>query len=476
MKRKFEQFNINNEYIDECAKKFNNSDKDKICKNVITNVGILHSSTDHKELTKVSHVFLNTIKKKNIKATNQGLSGRCWMFSGLNVFRHNVIKALDLDDFEFSETYLFFWDKFERSNSYLHWFEEYVFKNENIDINDNLYKYIVDKENWMSDGGYWNFFANLVNKYGIVTKEAMPETFQSEYSDDMNENIINILHISSIEMIYNKNNTSKIKKESLNKIFNLLVKFLGEPPKTFDWDFTNQNGEPTSIKNLTPKSFKEMVLPGVNFDDFVLLSNIPSNKYKFYKKYSIKNTNNVIEGSRCEPINVPIKDIKLMAKKSILSGMPVWFGGDVNKSFHPFFSTLNKKVINSELLLGKNNKINKKDRFFITNQKTTHAMTILGVNIDNKGKTNSWQVENSWGYLDNEIPGMDGFLCMDDEWFDEYVGEVVIHKQFLTRKIKKIYDEKPIEIEPWESVAPALKVKGEKFYNMNFKLYKNINK
>ena len=443
MKRKFEQFNINNEYINECAKKFNNSDKDKICKNVITNVGILHGSTDHKELTKVSHVFLNTIKKKNIKATNQGLSGRCWMFSGLNIFRHHVIKALDLDDFEFSETYLFFWDKFERSNSYLHWFEEYVFKNENIDINDHLYKYIVDKENWMSDGGYWNFFANLVNKYGVVPKEAMPETFQSEYSDDMNENIINILHSSSIEMINNKNNSSKIKKESLNKIFNLLVKFLGEPPKTFDWNFTTENGEPTSIKNLTHKSFKEMVLPGVNFDDFVLLSNIPSNKYEFYKKYSIKNTNNVIEGYRCEPINVPIKDIKLMTKKSILSGMPVWFGGDVNKSFHPLFSTLNKKVINKELLLEKINKINKKDRFFITNQKTTHAMTILGVNIDNKGKTSSWQVENSWGYLDNEIPGMDGFLCMDDEWFDEYVGEVVIHKQFLTRKIKKIYSTFP---------------------------------
>ena len=219
-----------------------------------------------------------------------------------------------------------------------------------------------------------------------------------------------------------------------------------------------------------------MVLPGIKMEDFILLSNIPSDKFKFFKKYSIKNTNNVLEKNRCEVINVNITDIKLASRKSLLNGMPVWFAGDVGKSFHPLFSTLNDKVFNSDLLLNKGVKINKKDRIFITNQKTTHAMTFVGVNLDKSGKTTSWQVENSWGFYDHETPGMDGFLCMDDDWFDEYVGEVVIHKKFLSRKITKILDEKPIEIEPWESVTPALKVEGQKYYNMNLDLFKKINK
>lgn len=475
MKRKLEQFKIDNEYIKNCKRKFNNSNTNKLAKNIITNVGILHGSTDHEETTKVSHIFLNSIKKKNLKATNQGISGRCWLFSGLNMFRHHVIKALDLTNFEFSETYLYFWDKFERSNSYLQWTEEYILKNKVINTDDHFYKYLVDRESWMSDGGYWNFFVNLVNKYGVIPKDAMPETFQSEYSTEMNETIMKILHIATIDMIKNINKTNKIKLETRDNIFNILVKFLGEPPKTFRWNFTNENDEPTSIDKLTPFTFKELVIPGIDLNDFVLLSNIPSDKYQFYKKYSIKNSNNVIEGNKCQPINIPIKDIKLMAKKSILNGMPVWFGADVNKDFHPLFSTLNTNLINSDLLLGKNKKIDKKDRFFITEQKTTHAMTFVGVNLDNKGNTTSWQVENSWGYFDNETPGLDGFLCMNDEWFDEYVGEVVIHKKFLSRKVSKILDDNVIEIEPWESVAPALKVQGDKFYNMNYKLYKDIN-
>ena len=381
-----------------------------------------------------------------------------------------------LENFEFSETYLFFWDKFERSNSYLHWISEYTLKHVKIDTNDPLYNYFVEKDKWMSDGGYWSFFANLVDKYGLIPKDAMPETFQSEYSEDMNQIIIDILHSAVIQMINNKLQINKIKEKTLENIFNILVKFLGEPPKTFQWSFTNENGESTSISKLTPFKFREMVLPGIKMEDFILLSNIPSDKFKFFKKYSIKNTNNVLEKNRCEVINVNITDIKLASRKSLLNGMPVWFAGDVGKSFHPLFSTLNDKVFNSDLLLNKGVKINKKDRIFITNQKTTHAMTFVGVNLDKSGKTTSWQVENSWGFYDHETPGMDGFLCMDDDWFDEYVGEVVIHKKFLSRKITKILDEKPIEIEPWESVTPALKVEGQKYYNMNLDLFKKINK
>lgn len=471
MKRKFDQI-LDKELINEYRKKFNNSKDNKVTKNVITNVGLINGSTDHNEANKISHIFLNTIKKKNLKATNQGVSGRCWLFSGLNMFRHNVIKALNLDNFEFSETYLFFWDKFERSNTYLNWFGDYILKNEKIDTNDHLYSYLVEKDKWLSDGGYWNFFVNLVNKYGLLPKDAMPETFQSEYSEDMNDIIIDTLHSASIDMIENKSKINKIKKETIQKIYIILCKFLGEPPTTFKWTFSDENGESTSIGKLNSMSFKELVIPSLDLNEFVLLANIPNNTHGYYNKYTIKYSSNTIEGNNCEFINIPIEDLKNITKKSLLSGVPVWFGADVNKGFHPYLSCLSKKVINTDLLLDTGRKLNKKERFFITNQKISHAMTLLGVNIGEKGNTTSWQVENSWGFFDNETPGMDGFLYMDDDWFENYVGEVVVHKKFLTRKITPILNKESIYMEPWESVAPALRIDSTHFnkqFNPNYK-------
>jgi bleomycin hydrolase len=456
-------FSIDDDFLKKCSKNFNDSNANIIAKNIVTSVGSLHATTDYDESRKVSHVFLNSIKKKNLKATNQASSGRCWIFSGLNIFRHSVIAALELENFEFSETYIFFWDKFERANSYLQWINEIVYKDANIKNNDEFFKYLVDKEKWMSDGGYWSCFANLVDKYGVIPKTAMPETFQSEYSEDMNTILMDILHSTS-NNLYKLNKDDINRKEiinlSLQQIYDTLVKFLGEPPKTFKWDFTNEAGESTSIDNLTPLSFKEMVIPGIQLKDFVLLSNIPSKSFKYNNKYVIKNTNNIIEGSNCEFINLPIEELKKYAKKSILAGLPVWFAGDVRKGYHPLYSVLNDKINKNELLFGNTFKMDKEDRILFTNQETSHAMTLVGVNLDHKDKTTTWQVENSWGFYDNETPGLDGFLCMSDSWFNEYLGQIVIHKKFLSRNILKLLDQEPIQIEPWESLAPALKVKN----------------
>jgi bleomycin hydrolase len=454
------KFTIDDNFIETCETEFNKSDMNRMVKNIITNVGSFHASTDNNEARNVSHVFLSSVKKKNIKATNQGASGRCWIFSGLNVFRHNIIKALDLENFEFSETYLFFWDKFERSNCFLQWVNEIVYKEKDVDNSDKLFNYLIESENWMSDGGYWGFFANLVEKYGFVPKSAMPESFQSEYSDDMNNVIIDILHSCSIRLSKLRKSSDirkQIVNETLKQVYNTLVKFLGEPPKTFNWDFTNELEEPVKIVNMNPISFADTIIPGLKLQDFILLSNIPSKNFKYYKKYQIKYTNNVIEKSECSFINLPINELKKYAKKSILAGMPVWFAGDVGKGFNPVYSALNNKINNTELLFGKT-KMDKEERILFSNQKTSHAMTIVGVNYDKNDKTTSWQVENSWGFYDNEIPGLDGFLCMDDKWFDEYLGQVVIHKNFLSRTILNIIESEPVMINPWDSVAPALKV------------------
>lgn len=65
--------------------------------------------------------------------TNQKNSGRCWIFACLNVIRLPFIKFHNLEDFEFSQGYLFFWDKIERCNFFLNTVVEVTRRNEAID-------------------------------------------------------------------------------------------------------------------------------------------------------------------------------------------------------------------------------------------------------------------------------------------------------------------------------------------------------
>ena len=173
---------INPLFLAECEEEFNEDPSNVIARNAVVAIGSMISTTNSTRLNEIDHVFMNTIKKKHLKATNQGRSGRCWMFSGLNMFRHNVIKALDLENFEFSETYLFFWDKLERANRYLRWFIDHRHE---VTTEDESFKFMVDE--YTGDGGWWNMFSNLVQKYGVIPKSAMKETWQSDDSDDMNK-------------------------------------------------------------------------------------------------------------------------------------------------------------------------------------------------------------------------------------------------------------------------------------------------
>ena len=108
MKRRREQVDIDEDFLSECEEKFAADPSNVIARNAIVSVGSAWATTNSNRVNEISHVFLNTVKKKNLKATNQEHSGRCWMFAGLNTFRHMMISALNLENFEFSEVYLFF--------------------------------------------------------------------------------------------------------------------------------------------------------------------------------------------------------------------------------------------------------------------------------------------------------------------------------------------------------------------------------
>ena len=457
------EIDINPEFIKECEDKFKADPCNIISRNAVVTIGSMLATTDSNRVNDIDHIFMNTLKRKHLKATNQGRSGRCWLFSGLNLFRHTLIRALDLENFEFSQTYLFFWDKLERANSYLRWFID----NPGLSNDeDDSFVYIV--EDYTNDGGWWSTFTNLVKKYGLVPKSAMKETFQSDDSDDMNRIIDE--HIQSCANYIRscqKDNSSRelkgklveIKNETLKQVYSILVKFLGEPPKKFRWAYTNLDDESNIISELEPEKFMEMVIPDIKLDDFVVLTHIPDT-LQYNKIYEVKYTNNVSEGNNFKFLNLPIEELSKYTTKSISSGMPVWFGADVSQDFNPYHSTLDDKLSKKSLVFGETREFTKGDRIVFRNLQANHAMSIIGMNLGPGGVAESWQVENSWGYFDNETPGLDGFLFMSHSWFVKNVLQVVIHKNLLSRTTKKLLSKSPIMLDPWDCVAPALKIKS----------------
>ena len=447
---------INTKFLQECDKEFYENPSNIISRNAIVSIGSMISTTNSTRLNDIDHIFMNTIKKKNLKATNQGRSGRCWMFSGLNMFRHSVIEGLDLENFEFSETYLFFWDKLERSNTYLKWFIAHP----NVKPDDHAFNFIVD--DFISDGGWWNMFANLISKYGLVPKSAMKETFQSDDSDDMNNILNNKIQACANYLFTNKNLTPEEKEtervKTVKGIYNVLVKFLGDPPKNgFRWSYETEESS-NIITNLEPKQFMNTVIPNVDIDDFVVLTHLPG-KLKENKLYEVNHTTNIYEGKNFRFLNLCMQDISKYASKSILAGMPVWFASDVSKDFNPYHSTLDDKLVDEQIVFGTNHTFTKGDRITFKNLSSNHAMTLIGLNIGSNNEPESWQVENSWGYFDNETPGQDGFLYMSHSWFTKNVMQIVVHKHFLSRTVQQLLNQKVEYIDPWNCLAPALKVR-----------------
>jgi len=450
-------------FIRECKRYFNSDPENIFKRNCINAVGSSILSTNSNRLNEISHVFLNSVKKKNVKATNQGASGRCWMFSGLNTLRHPIINELELSDFEFSEVYLFFWDKFERCNSYLMWFIEHPEEK----LGSRGYDYMID--NYMSDGGCWNTFANLVDKYGVLPSECMKETYQSENSEKMNQVITERLEITlnSFEKLkLSTEEKHKIRKTVLKDIYSTLVKFLGEPPEKFNYVFEidcSCNCDPIIFCNESPKNFMNKFIGKSDMNnDFVMLTNCPTSEMKFYQKYRIKYTSNVYGGSDCTFLNLPMNELSKYAMKSISKGFPVWFAGDVRHSFNTFHSVLDDTLDDKDKLFGEVGEFGKGERMSLRNIEAGHAMAITGFNLDSKGVVTEWQVENSWGFYDSHTPGLDGFLYMSSSWFNKYVVEIVVQKRFLSRTILKVLDSENVtELNPWDSWMPSLRVGGK---------------
>jgi bleomycin hydrolase len=421
------------------------------------------------------------------RVTDQFHSGRCWLFASLNVLRYEFIHRLNLDHkFEFSASYLYFWDKIERANVFL----ESVWALRDKPLDDRYLDMLINPVSHpINDGGYWQYFKNLVCKYGLVPKKVYGDSYNCLVSDYMNEVLISILNQFALEILKLPDKTSRKKFNSLKtkwneKIYDLIVRFMGEPPKKFDWVYKDATGQYGEMKNLTPEKFFKVIVPH-SFATKMTFVHDPRHPEWYYRPYVLEHGLNVIGGDPVTFINLPLDVFKKAVATSQINSEPVWFGCDVSASLDHETKTMDTERFDYEAVLGVETRYNKADMMWMKNTAPTHAMVINGVDMEDPDMTDEgefkykkWRVENSWG-IDTEMEWAEDEGCwqMSDDWFDKYVYMAVVDLRYFDEDaLKKIMDnkDKKVPIKPWDVFGSVALMAGCKHCKYTVPIKKKI--
>jgi bleomycin hydrolase len=415
--------------------------------NSITNNDIRDLALNRDILRQHNEIFSHKIKTKGI--TNQKSSGRCWLFAGLNIMRPAVIEKYNLKSFEFSQIYLTFWDKMEKANTFL----ERMIEFRDRDLLDR--EMVIFLRTPIPDGGYWENVVDLIQKYGAVPKEIMPETNSSENTRLMNRVMSQKLRSDAVKlrkMHQEKRAVKKLyaeKKKMLAEIYRMLVMNLGEPPTEFMWRFEDQNSVVSEMRTYTPKSFfKDFV--GVDLNEYVNIFNDTTHDYG--RHYQIRFSRNVYDGHDINYANVDVESLKDIAMKSILDDSPLLFAADVGYDQNNKLGIMESGLYDYDSIYNTDMSMTKAERALYRNSVRNHGMAFVGVDVRN-GKPVKWLVENSWG----KDKGSDGYWTLYDKWFDIHVYNVIVKKNYVPEKVLKIYEQPPIILPPWDPMLSLVK-------------------
>ena len=431
-------------------KNFDNNKINKVAMNTVVNNGITKSAINYEEVRKSRHNYSISIETGDI--TNQKQSGRCWMFAALNFMRLEVMKNLNLKTVELSQSYPLFFDKLEKSNYML----ENIMNTVDEELDGRLIKHLLTDP--LCDGGQWDMFVNLVKKYGVIPKDAMPESFSSSSTKDLDRYLT--LKLREDAMILreayskgkSKDELRDMKDEMIETIYRILTISLGKPPEKFTYEVMDKNDKFIRIENITPVEFYEKYV-ALNLDDYISIINAPTKDKPFGKTFTVEFLGNVIDGRNVKYLNLPIDDLKSLAIKQMKDNNAVWFGSDVAQFSTRDEGILSISSLDVDKLFSTDFSMTKEERLDYNESLMTHAMLLTGVNLDNDDKANRWRVENSWG----KDVGKDGFYVMTDKWFDEFVYQVVINKKYLTDEQLKMFEQEPIVLKPWDPMGSLAK-------------------
>ena len=423
----------------------------KVAKNAVTSAGLRRAARVPEAVAANTLGF--DIEVSQGKRTNQKRSGRCWMFASLNTMRFRTIKTHNLKNFELSQAYPLFFDKLEKAN----WFLCNIIDTAAEPLDGRLVSYLLADP--VGDGGQWDMFRALVKKYGVVPKEAMPETACSENTREMDKYLTRYLRGCAKRLRETAaagapaDDLDAMRKEMVGEVWHLLAVCLGEPPARFDTRIRNKDDELVDALTgtFTPQEFFRAAV-GMELDDYVSLISAPTADKPFGHTYTVDRLGNVVEAHGVRYLNLPPQRLKEVAIAQLKDGLPVWFGCDVNQSFLREEGIMDTAALDVDALLGvpSEGALTKAERLDYGESLMTHAMVLEGVRLDAAGLPVSWKVENSWG----DDHGRDGFDTMSDPWFDEYVYQVVIDKKYLSAKERATYEtEEPRVLAPWDPMG-----------------------
>lgn len=432
--------------LDAAAKKFAAERANVIAKNAVTSKGLSAVAKNPEAAAKNTTVF--DIEVKQGERTDQKRSGRCWMFASLNTMRARVIKKYDLKNFEFSQAYPLFWDKLEKSN----WFFENILSTLDEPTDGRMIAFLLFDP--IGDGGQWDMFRALVEKYGLVPKEAMPECANSENTASMDKFLTRYLRgcAAKLRHAHEDGVTDEalhaMKDEFMGNVYNYLVICLGMPPKSFDVRLRDKDDKLVLSGTFTPQAFREEVLD-MNLQDYVSLISAPTKDKPYLHTYTVDKLGNVVEAGGVRYLNLPPEELKRAAIAQLKDDLPVWFGCDVDQSYLQNDGIMDLDALDIDPLVGFDiiGGFDKADRLDYAESVMTHAMVLEGVNLDENGAPTLWKVENSWG----KDHAKDGFDSLTDDWFGEYVYQVVVDKKYLTDEQRRVFEtETPTVLAPWD--------------------------
>ena len=416
-----------------------NSQAEKAARNALALNPIAELATNAENLAMIDTHFSHRVRTKGI--TDQHQSGRCWLFTGLNVLRAKMIDDLDLPSLEFSQNYLFVYDQLEKSNLFL----QAVIDTKHLPMEDRKVEWLF--KNPLNDGGQFTGVSNLVMKYGVVPAEVMPENYQSNNTTQVGNLIKLKLREFGLKLREQKDRRSTValKTEMLTEIYSLLVRAYGVPPTEFEWTRHDKDGNPIETKRYTPKSFYEEYFGDIDLEkNFVMVMNDPTREY--HKIYEIEYDRHVYDGDNWVYLNLPIEEVKALAIASIKDNTAMYFSCDVGKYLLSKKGTLDINNFDYESLMGVEFPMNKEERVRTFASGSSHAMTLIAVDLDQEGNPKKWMVENSWG----ANSGWKGNLIMTDEWFEEYMFRVVIDKKYIPAETLKLLEQKPTLLPSWD--------------------------
>ncbi len=436
-----QQGGISNEMLKQIQSSYKNTSADKAIRNAIGGTDIRKLSLNQENQQGLDTDFSIKVESKGI--TDQQSSGRCWLFTGLNVMRAKAIARYNLPSLEFSQAYSFFWDQLEKSNLFL----QGVIDTAKEPMSNQTVEWLFKHP--LSDGGTFTGVADIVSKYGLVPKEVMPETYSSEHTSQMSSLIGLKLKEYGLELRESVQKGMDVKKiearktEMLETVYRILVLNLGVPPTEFDYVRKDVKGNPVETEHHTPMSFLGKYGDKNLLTNYVMVMNDPSREY--YKCYEIDFDRHRYDGKNWTYVNLPVEEIKEMAIASLKDSTRMYFSSDVTQ-LDSKRGLLDVNNYDFGSLLGTTFGMDKKQRIQTFASMSAHAMTLMAVDLDENGKPKKWMVENSWGAQS----GYKGHLIMTDEWFNEYMFRLVLETKYVPKKVLDIFKQKPVRLPAWD--------------------------